>query len=446
MRKKEGITERLVIKNFFSIAEFTWVIKDFNVLTGGVAAGKSLCIKLAYFFESILNKVISGSFKDEFTKVYFYTRITNEFNEIFHSQDHEHDYRYTNITYTFEANNREFDLSVKWDARYKRLKWKSKYIDSHIEKWYNKIKNKKDNDEARRIILENINAEFRFHFPIMPLFFPATRAITSIIDTEKIGNNIVRDKFFRDFIPNTKYINNWSLFDKSLSKINKILHPYKLSLSRKLVKVSQTAELIYRTTGRSKRVIEPLEMSSGQQEVVFLLALINHLDLFLFMRHAGGMKFFPAKNISLFIEEPSTHLFPQEQKTTIEFIIENFRILKDDKKIHTKVFLTTHSPYTLNVLNNALFKGKIIKDHPDQIKKINKKIKFHHLFRDETTAFFIEDQEKCDKQKKQCRNMMNNKRELIFASEIAEISYGINRDTNALEDMNEELKKQQEEK
>jgi len=468
MRRNEVIAaERLVIKNFFSITFFDWEIKEFNILTGGIAAGKSLCVKLAYFFESVLTEVISSAYKEFFTEEFFYDGIAKEFNDIFHSQDPEHDYHDTYIKYTFETNKREFDLSVKWDAKIKKLKWESKYIDNHIEIWYDKIKSKKNFFEGRGMIMKSISAEFRSHLPKTTLFFPATRAIASIINididtsikTDIKLKDIVQDKFFCTFIEYTKYIRNLDVFDKSLSEINDILKPYKLSRSREELTIPQLlkfsnevkliSELVYKTTGKNERVITPLEMSSGQQEIYYLLNLINHLDNFFYFYYTRRINY-PIKNsLSLFIEEPSTHLYPQEQKTTIEFIIKNFRKLKDDNKINTRFFVTTHSPYTLNVLNNALLKGKIIEDK-EKIIKVNKKknkknpkllneidsninkIKFPHIFYDETTAFFIEDQDKCDNQKKQCRDMMIKDKGVMSADEIVDISFMINDDTNHL--------------
>jgi predicted ATPase len=61
-----AIQEKLIIKNFFSIKSFNWNIKDFNILTGGMASGKSLCVKLLNFFENIFHGTI------------FYESITRE--------------------------------------------------------------------------------------------------------------------------------------------------------------------------------------------------------------------------------------------------------------------------------------------------------------------------------------------------------------------------------
>jgi hypothetical protein len=442
MQKDVVITERLQIKNFFSVEDFDWIIKDVNVITGGIAAGKSLCIKLAYFFESILHKIISFADKGVFTRQLVYARITEEFNKIFHSQNHEHDYRDTIIKYTFTVSESslKFDLSAKWDKNTGGLKWHSIYINEHIAQWRNKIKsqNKKDIDAVRRTILKDVTGEFHNCFPIMTVFLPTTRAIASVVNTSKTDNTITQDIFLNEFILSTNF-NFWMTDNEKLSNTNMILRPYKLSVSIKEDKKAVPKELVFRTTGKNKREITPLEMSSGQQEVIFLLLIMNSLYESSYFRYDGKINFFSFNNFSLFIEEPSTHLFPQEQKTTIEFIVNIFRMLKDSSNKKPRFFITTHSPYTLNVINNILFKGKIIKDHPDQLKNINKKIRFPHLFHDEISACFINDKEKYDGTKKQCRDMMNKAEGLMSADEIVDISFIINNDTNDLRSLNSEL-------
>jgi predicted ATPase len=59
-----SIRECLKIRNFFSIKEFDWDIKGFNVITGGMGSGKSLSLKLLYFFERSLEVSILSSFFD----------------------------------------------------------------------------------------------------------------------------------------------------------------------------------------------------------------------------------------------------------------------------------------------------------------------------------------------------------------------------------------------
>ena len=79
---------------------------------------------------------------------------------------------------------------------------------------------------------------------------------------------------------------------------------------------------------------------------MYVLMLLDRLGRF---RYSYG------DDQSLFIEEPSAHLFPLEQKLTIELIVRLFRDLKEAGQ-RVRVFITTHSPYVLNSINNILIK------------------------------------------------------------------------------------------
>jgi predicted ATPase len=72
------------------------------------------------------------------------------------------------------------------------------------------------------------------------------------------------------------------------------------------------------------------------------------------MEKLPHITFIYGESLSIYLEEPSAHLFPKEQKLLIEIIVSLFR-----KQIESGrcFFITTHSPYILNVINNILEKG-----------------------------------------------------------------------------------------
>ena len=109
--------ERLVINNFLSIGHFDWEIKDFNILTGEMASGKSLCMKLLHFFEQVFHKNIffTSISKETLTKEVFYKNLSRDFYSTFHSQSKENDFYGTSITYSYSHSKTIFDLSAKWN-------------------------------------------------------------------------------------------------------------------------------------------------------------------------------------------------------------------------------------------------------------------------------------------------------------------------------------------
>jgi predicted ATPase len=80
------IRETLSIKNFFSITDFDWEIKKFNILTGDMGAGKSLCLKLLYFLEQAFHTAVFDApvEKDSLSLDTLYNRLNVQFNKIFH--------------------------------------------------------------------------------------------------------------------------------------------------------------------------------------------------------------------------------------------------------------------------------------------------------------------------------------------------------------------------
>lgn len=91
--------------------------------------------------------------------------------------------------------------------------------------------------------------------------------------------------------------------------------------------------------------------SSGQQEAIRILP-----DIFLILVNG--------ENSFRVIEEPEAHLFPTAQKHLIEIMT---MLLN---KTESQVFLTTHSPYILSVINNLLF-ASVVQEQGDSLDNVN---------------------------------------------------------------------------
>jgi hypothetical protein len=98
-----------------------------------------------------------------------------------------------------------------------------------------------------------------------------------------------------------------------------------------------------------------------------------------------------------------------------------------------RFFITTHSPYVLNSLNNILKKGALLKRHENQAEKINKTVDIPHLYADEISAYYIND-------KGSWESMLDENEKYLYAEKIANISEAINEDTIKLHELNNELK------
>jgi predicted ATPase len=219
--------------------------------------------------------------------------------------------------------------------------------------------------------------------------------------------------------------------DDYLREYNDLINFLKRIQSRNLVLINSIlkAKIVIDTNdstlwleSNDGRKVPIAKASSGQQEIVYVLMLLDKLGKF---RYSYG------KNQSLFIEEPSAHLFPLEQKQTIELITRIFTSLKEEKN-PARIFITTHSPYVLNSINNILKKGSLLEKYANRAERINSEVDIPHLFIDEISAYFIDGDGVGN-------SMVDKEGKYLYDDRIAEISYLIDEDTNKLSELNNEF-------
>ncbi len=92
--------------------------------------------------------------------------------------------------------------------------------------------------------------------------------------------------------------------------------------------------------------------SSGQQESIRILQ-----DAFL--------SIFQDNKLLRIVEEPEAHIYPEAQMSTIQLLV-----LMLNNNSANNLIITTHSPYTLTIINNLLYADKIGKIKSDSVNKI----------------------------------------------------------------------------
>jgi len=455
-----SVREKIVIKNFFSIKNFEWDIKGFNVLTGGMASGKSLALKLLYFCEQVFQYTVFDTFinKELFQKEKFSKKIDEEFNKIFISRNPESDYSNTEITYLYEYYRQQsinqtnqllldeeistteqpelgfsittvFDLSAVFDETAKHLRWSSKYIESKLETWqtfFDEQNTPELTERVRNRVFESIASDFSNCFPLSAMFIPASRAIAAITSNIKS-----RDPFIQEFMNLKEFALSFNdMGGISSNVVNKILQFDSIAIDDE-----KNKQPVFKlSNGRS---ISSLELSSGQQELLYLLLLIDDLK---------RTEFTYGYNASIFIEEPSSHLFPKEQKDTVEFLVTIFNELqkKRGKNPGHRFFISTHSPYVLNTINNILEKERLLKilggidDSTTKENIINgiDELSFPSLSIDNVSAYMIEKDGYIE-------SMIKNDDDepYIYSEVIDQISHEITGGTEELFNINNQIKK-----
>lgn len=407
------VFEELYIKNFYTIDEFKWEIKDFNILTGAMGSGKSICVKLLWFLEHILYTLIfyQGINKDDLNISVFLKRISGEFKEIFHTRDFN--FNTTEIRYKYSCNGSAFDLQALWNKEKNSLVWSSKYLDEHLEQWQKYFENKETFLDIGIIvsnrIYDSISKEFKYTFPVGTMFIPATRAIAAITD-----NTDFLDPFIVRFIKTCKSLMRREE-ELSDNEINEILHIKKIKYEDKL-------GLIITLLNENK--ILPQYLSSGQQELLYLLIYFNYLKRYPPYKYST--------RTSIFIEEPEAHLFPQGQKEIIEYIVKTFRLFNNEEEMDnenrtTRFFITTHSPYVLNVISTMMNRGKLEKLKELKIKNKNSTSSPYYFYKGEVSAYSINNDKKV-------KSMVSEDEAYLYAEKINDISQVIFDEANSVDD------------
>jgi predicted ATPase len=403
------VVEVLKIRNFLSIRKFDWEIKDFNIITGDMGAGKSLCIKLLKFFEDIIPNLLVLPYEQFiFNLEYgnFLEDLKKEFTKIFWITSDELKKRKTfEIKYRFTYKLQTIEIDIKNDSN-NVIYVESIFLNELLENWKKNLEKKQNItpdgfDELKLFLYNELQKEFGGHFPIATTFIPASRAALAF------GSG-----------SSDEYLKEYNSLINVLPRIES-RNPELINSILKAKIKTKNGLFLQSDDGREVPIAKA---SSGQQEIVYVLMLLDKL---------GNFHYSYGKDQSLFIEEPSAHLFPLEQKQTIELVTRIFVSLKE-KENSVRIFITTHSPYILNSMNNILKKGRLIEKYKDRLDMINERIDIPHLLSNEISAYFIGIDGAGT-------SMINEKEGYLYSDKIAEISYSIDEETRKLSELNNEL-------
>jgi hypothetical protein len=421
MGKKET-RETLEIRNFLSIDHINWEIERLNIITGDMGAGKSLCIKLLRFFEGIIPSLLGTpyeGFRKSLDADLFSGDIITAFSNLFVWHISEPNKRQPfRIDYEFSYKEQVFGMTIEGIDE-NVICFKSIYLENLLKEWNEYLQKKGIFDpekvtpdgfsEGKRSLYSELLQKFGGHFTIATTFIPASRAALAFSSSHTDHHlDSFREKV--DILP--------QFVSRNLEMIKTILK----------ASIIIQGGFLYLDSDDGRRV--PIaNASSGQQEIVYVLMLLDKL---------GNFGYTYGNEQSLFIEEPEAHLFPLEQKQTIELIVEMFNLLKGNGS-PVRFFITTHSPYILNALNNMLEKGMLLEKYKEQEDRINKTVDIPPLYADEVSAFFLDGKGRWD-------NMMDRDEKYLNTDKIAKISYDIDKVSTDLSELKNELYSEKEER
>lgn len=363
--------QKLIVDNFKQITHAEIEFKDFLLLIGPQASGKSTIAKLIFFFKSLQQFYIDlFDVDDKETTVdavilKFNYLIINKFQEYFSftelpDPDFKTQYYLTDKkSLRFDVVDKEVTVvfsSVFHDElkastqKILSLRQQSKELIAQASD--NEMKIRRDFDDL--VIRESIVV---FEDAKFGVYIPAGRNITvsfseqfqmlffgQLSDKQQhIGGN--EEEIIRDFMLYSKRLVDF--FSNGYRK--KMDTPFGrlvMGIAKKILKGSYQNEQGKESILVDGKTAVPLgNASSGQQECI---RIIQDL-IFILCNDMENIRF---------IEEPEAHIYPEAQKLLIELMV----LMANHT--HTQMIVTTHSPYVLSAFNNMLYYTKVLKAHP----------------------------------------------------------------------------------
>ena len=381
--------EKIIIENFGGLKKMEFELKSINILIGPQASGKSVSVKLMYFFKifisEILKSIESGETKRE---------LDNKQKEKFINYFPRESWPKGSFRIKYFVNDSWLSVERKTS---KPLVFQ--YSDD-LKKMLNKGR-KILRDEQKKVEQEprvsafriNRNTRNRFYDCVKneisetsgysQFFVPAGRSFFANIQSgifSFLSNNKSLDPFLIDF---GSFYENFKRFamddddpdDKKRSKeFNQIINEI---MSGSFKREKDKDYIIH----NDNRKVNLSNASSGQQETLPLVLVLKTLSKIRFVN--GGA--------TLYIEEPEAHLFPTAQKKIVQLLARTF----NSQRSKFQIIVTTHSPYILSSFNNLLEAGKISQSKPDQANDIYKVVpKMENLNPDDLVAYSVFDGQK----------------------------------------------------
>jgi ABC-type dipeptide/oligopeptide/nickel transport system ATPase component len=375
--------ESIHIKNFGGIKEMTMEINKINILIGPQASGKSVTAKLIYFFKKIPFDILYNIEIDN-SEYQLIGILTERFLAYFPkstwpSEGFKISYYINDATVSI-SKKKESELSFVISGQYYQLHRQGTTINEEVKKMLT--------DEFGKVsFFARKTFQNRFYDDVeqflserssyTQLYLPAGRSFFSSIQSgifSLIKNNDQIDPFILEFGQFYEQFRRrmWNEDRTSFKSMKSVERLIELVLNGKY---RSEGEIDYITHGDG-RTVDLYNASSGQQEampMMFVLRALNKVKL-------------STDGVSLFIEEPETHLFPSAQSQIVKLIAHT----SNDYTSKSELFITTHSPYILSSFNNLMEAGKIAKEQPDKKNEIEKVVpKEEWLNPDDVNAYSI---------------------------------------------------------
>jgi len=377
--------QKLIIDNFKQITHAEIEVKDFLLLIGPQASGKSTIAKLIYFFKSLqqfyidLFGIDNRKMTVEEAIMTYNLAIVSKFQEYF-SFTELPDPNFRMQFYLSSNGNKSIFFGV--DNKNVTVRYTPILVEAlnvTTEKLLSLRKQSADLIEADSTNEMKIRSEFYdlvckescdiFDDSKFGVYIPAGRNITVSFSEQfqmlffgqlsdkqqpkRIGGN--EEDIILSFMLHSKRLVDF--FSNGFRK--KLDNPFGrmvLRMAKDIIKGDYQNEKGQESIRvDDKNSVSLGNASSGQQESI---RIIQDL-IYLLCANIDSTRF---------IEEPEAHIYPEAQKLLIELMV------LVANHCHTQMIVTTHSPYVLSTFNNMLYYSKVLRAHPAKREEIE-----HHF-------------------------------------------------------------------
>lgn len=379
--------QKIEIKYLGPVQELEMDIKDFNLLIGEQATGKSTVAKAIYFFRIIKSTLTDYLCQVYDTVLYNGNDVSDGFNKVLKKELKS--IFISLFGYSWDLDKRlylkyEYASGIWIDVKLNK-NGKRKYISvryspkltqtlKDLEKEALELFEQKP--ETTTISLayaskERLRNYDNFKNSVNKIFddyketyyIPAGRSmLTLLVNNRSLLENDNLDLITRQFMQVIDNIHR--VFEDGIRNVHK-----RYPDGERRFDVTKTAEMLISdlkgdylyNAGKEYIVVEDEEehsekipinfASSGQQEVLWLL---NQLYILMLKKEKAFV----------IIEEPEAHLYPSLQSKVVEFISYFANIN------NSSILITTHSPYILTSVNTLYCAGKVIEKNSTYSKKV----------------------------------------------------------------------------
>lgn len=406
--------ERITIKKFGPVKDIEFTLdRQYNVVIGEQATGKSTLAKCIYFFKDVISEMenlivrqpekIIHSNANEILNMY-YNQATNLFLASFGNYNEIQNYE---INFFYDTGKIAYIKKISNKLLFCYDSVTESDIKDIIQENLINVEEKTLNNMS--FCAWRINALFGSYTARM--FIPACRRrVTSGIgdsfswrstrSTDIYLNgmidSITQYRFFSETFNEKKAVESYYLKKVFLNDLNIRFSEMK-NLKKTILKGEYQADNKEGKTWikLNNNSLIPVEYgSSGQQESLWILNFLT-------------MIMYSASSRFLIIEEPEAHLYPKAQFELVKLIalVAN--------TTGSQIMITTHSPYILSAFNLLTYAGKVEKDQAEGLIAASQRIAPQKL-----GAFKLE--------KGICRDIYDEAEGLISSEEIDTASVEMN--------------------